>query len=106
MKIKEVTLHNTFFMAGTNFKQTISTKYKPEVELEFDQVYDWLVVKYKGKTKFIMRENIADMEPDDGAQEALVVNKTSPQVANVSGSAQVSSPHDVVFSKGVGKVRN
>lgn len=121
IKIKYAKLHTSFFLAGTNFKDTLTADGKTGIELIYLREHKELIVSFKGQYALLPDSNVASMSianPADLELEGfaapliivpepkIITNTTSPQVAGIS-SAQVSDPtRDVVFRNGPGNVRN
>lgn len=94
--IRQMLLHNSLFLSGTNLGTNLDTAKKTGLKIflqERDNKNDRYVVTYNGKGKFISYSNVADAEPMDykdlGLETELEAHKPAAPKVKTAGHASV-----------------
>lgn len=110
INLKFVELHTPYFLAGTNLGSKLDITKKPDLFLQHDVKKGRIVVWYKDQMGYFSDVNAGNIVPidiqDSGYEKpSIKVVQKKPQEAaqpNLNIKAQVSTPHDHVFSTGPG----
>lgn len=101
--VKYVHLHAPLFLGGKNHKDKLEAK--DGVELKFDEDKDRLWITYNGVTTKVPMTTVHNYSEGKYEPKAPPAKFHAEQL-NISGTAQVSTPHGHVFQGlGAGKSR-
>jgi len=101
VNMKFAELHDSLFLAGTNFPKKLNPALKQGLMLAWDKEERFLYVSYNGETTWVTETAVKNMTPGEPVRKVEAPPPVRPPV-----QAQASTPTAHVFEgKGGGKVR-
>src|SRR5690348_14979198 len=91
-------LHDAIFVGGKNLSAKLDTHRYPALHMVYDKAEKELIVTWQKVTAYVPSTNIKSYIPGR-APDRKIVQMGSPQVLNVSSTAQVETPGMLPISR-------